>query len=170
MSEKEKLRGSAIKNFNETFTTEWSSVAKYAWTAGQAISRFLEELKNGKLIGRKCFKCGRILIPPRMYCESCFRPTDEWVYVEPVGRVSTAVVSYIGTAREPLKKPKIVGVIEIEGTGGSGLFHYLENIDPDDVINGKIFGKKVRAVWKPANERTGSIMDILYFIPMEVEE
>jgi hypothetical protein len=38
--------------------------AKYAWAAGTAMSRFLEELKNGRIIGRKCARCHRVLVPP----------------------------------------------------------------------------------------------------------
>ena len=167
MVKKDKLKGTAIKKLEDTFTVERRGTARYAWAAGQALSRFLHELKNGKLIGRLCHKCRRILIPPRMYCEHCFRSTDEWVYVEPIGRVNTAVVSYIATTRDKLDKPLIVAVIEIEGTGGSGLFHYLEDVNPEDVINRKVFGMRVRAVWKPEEERQGSITDIKYFVPFE---
>lgn len=167
MSREDKLTGTPIKKFDETFTLERRGTAKYAWAAGQALSRFLDELKKGKLIGRLCNKCNRVLIPPRMYCEHCFRPTDEWIYVEPIGRVSTAVVSYIAATRAKLEKPLIVAVIEIEGTGGSGLFHYLEGVDPEDVISRKVFGMRVKAIWKPEEEREGSITDIKYFIPFE---
>ena len=61
---------------------------RYNWAAGVAISRFLVELKNGKIIGRKCSQCQRILVPPRMYCELCYRPTDEWVEVKNTGTVN----------------------------------------------------------------------------------
>jgi len=53
--------------------------ARYSYTAGQALSVFLNGLKEGKILGRKCNKCGRIYVPPRMYCEDCFVPH------EPVG-------------------------------------------------------------------------------------
>lgn len=161
------LKGHYIKRFDETIVVRHKGRARYAWSAGQAVSRFLEELKNGRLIGRKCRGCDRILIPPRMYCEYCFRPTDEWVYVEPVGKVTSAVVSYIAATRERLEKPQIIAIIEFEGTGGSGIFHFLENVSPDEVINRRVFGMRVKAVWKPAEERTGSITDIKYFIPVE---
>lgn len=162
-----KIKGNPVKKYDETFTEVYSGKARYAWSAGQALSVFLKGLKEGKLYGRKCRKCNRILIPPRMYCEYCYRPTDEWIEVKPIGIVRTAVVSYIAATREKLEKPKIVAVIEIEGTGGSGLFHFLEEIDPKDVINRKVFGMRVKAVWKPPEERTGSITDIKYFVPVK---
>src|SRR6267143_1351881 len=40
---------------------------KYSWAAGVAISRFLTELKDGKIVARKCHKCERILVLPRRH-------------------------------------------------------------------------------------------------------
>ena len=44
-----------------------------------------------------------------------------------------------------------------------GIMHKLGEVDPDAV---KI-GMRVQAVWKPEEEREGSITDILYFKPVE---
>jgi uncharacterized protein len=44
---------------------------------GVAKSRFPRGLKDGELRGRRCNKCEKTLIPPRIYCEECFKPTDE---------------------------------------------------------------------------------------------
>ncbi len=168
MSKEIKLRGRGLKDeeFKRAILVEYKPSAKYAWSAGIALSRFLAELKEGRIIGRKCNKCGRILIPPRMYCEVCFRPTDEWVYVNDVGKVTTAVVSYISAERARLEKPEVVGVIEFDDAPGSGIFHRL-NIKPEDVINRRAFGMRVKAVWKPKEQRVGSITDIEYFEPVE---
>ena len=155
----------------KVLTTTWRPKARYKYAAGVAISRFLEELKNGKIIGRKCRKCGRILVPPRMYCEWCFRPTDEWVYVKDTGRVVTAVISYIAADRARLEKPEIIAVIELDGASpGMGILHKLGEVDPEDVKNMKVFGMRVKAVWKPPEEREGSITDILYFRPLKEGE
>jgi len=93
--------------------------ARYAWAAGIAISAFLEGLKRGKILGRKCVGCDRVLVPPRMFCERCFRPTDEWV--------------------------------ELPGT----------EVSPEELH----IGMPVEPVWKPEEERVGSILDIRYFRP-----
>jgi uncharacterized OB-fold protein len=42
-----------------------------------------------------------------------------------------------------------------------GILHLLSEVDPKEV---KI-GMKVKAVWKPAEEREGAITDIKYFKP-----
>jgi len=174
MKEGEKLPGTPLKreDFEEgriLFVSE-KPIAKYAWSTGVAVGKFLEELKNGRIVGRKCAKCGKIYVPPRMFCSDCFRPTDEWVYVKDTGRVNTAVVSYIGADRGRLGEPLIIAVIEIDGASpGMGFLHKLGNVNPEDVKNMKVFGMRVRAVWKSPEEREGSITDILYFEPIKEE-
>ena len=135
----------------------------YAWDCGEAIGRYFEELKNGRLIARHCRRCGRVMIPPRMFCELCFRPTDDWVYVEDTGSVNTFSLCYVSWDVRKLRKPEIPAVIEIDGASpGMGIMHLLGGVQPKDVH----IGMRVRAVWKPPAKRTGSITDILYFAPI----
>jgi len=143
----------------------WKPKVRYAWSVGTAMSRFLKELKNGRIIARKCHKCGRILVPPRMFCELCFRPTDEWVYVKDTGIINTYSISYLAADASRLKEPIIIGVIELDGASkGVGIFHHLGEVKKENIK----FGMKVKAVWKPPEERTGAITDIKYFKPAEV--
>ncbi len=137
---------------------------RYSWAAGVAISRFLNELKEGRIIGRKCVKCERILVPPRMYCEQCYRPTDEWIYVQDTGTVNTYSISHVGTDARRLKTPILVAVVEIDGASpGMGILHNLGEVEPSRIT----VGMKVKAVWKPPEERQGAITDIRYFKPAE---
>ncbi len=137
---------------------------RYSWAAGVAISRFLNELKEGRIIARKCVKCERILVPPRMYCEQCYRPTDEWVYVQDTGTVNTYSISHVGTDARRLKTPILVAVVEIDGASpGMGILHNLGEVEPSRIT----VGMKVKAVWKPLEERQGAITDIRYFKPAE---
>ncbi len=148
--------------------TEDSLELWYRWSLGKYLSKYLEGLKEGRILGRYCKACGRIYVPPREICQYCFRETDEWVEVGDTGRINTAVVSYIQADRSRMDKPLIIAVIELEGASeGMGILHRLGEVDPEDVINRKIFGKKVKAVWKPPEERSGSVNDILYFKPVE---
>lgn len=138
--------------------------ARYAWSAGIAMSRFLEELKNGKIIATYCKSCGRIMVPPRVFCEQCFKPTDGWKYVKDTGTVNTYSVSFIAGDASRIKEPIIVAVIDIDGASpGMGILHKIGEIDWKEVK----FGMKVKAVWKPPEERMGSITDIKYFKPLK---
>jgi len=97
---------------------------------------------------------------------------DGWIEVKDEGVVVTAVISYISGTREPLKEPRVVGVIKLSVPGKEfgehrfpGIMHYL-CVDPEDVKSMKVFGMRVRARWKPADKRTGSILDIECFEPV----
>lgn len=143
----------------------YKPTARYSYTAGQAYSKFLLGLKERKIIGRKCVKCGRVYVPPRMYCDDCFRPTDEWVEVRDEGIVETVVASFISWTRQRVEKPEIVGVIRLFPSTDRdwvfpGLFHRI-CADFEEVKNMSLFGKKVKAVWR--DDRVGSIEDIVCF-------
>lgn len=154
---------------------EYRPNVKYEFTAGQAQGRFLQGLKEGRILGVKCPRCGRVYVPPRMYCEYCMAPTTEWVELSGEGEVHTAVVSYISTFRERLEKPEIIAVIRLYAPGYTGkpdeyefpgLFHKLCNVEPDDVVSGRIIGARVRPRWRPPEERRGSVTDIECFEPV----
>ncbi len=165
------LKEADIKE-KQVLTAFWRPKAKYAWSAGVAITRFLEELKNGRLLGRKCSKCGRVLVPPRMYCELCFRPTDEWIYVRDTGRIATYSISYLSADAKRLKEPIIVAVIDLDDTPPNvGILHRIGEVSKEELpawMRGEKFGVRVKAVWKPPEERVGSINDIKYWKPIEV--
>ncbi len=143
--------------------TNYETVLRYSWTSGVAISRFLSGLKKGELWARKCNNCKRILIPPRMYCEECFRPTGSWVRVKDTGTVNTFSISYVNNDASRRKKPILVSVVEIDGASpGMGILHLLGGVEPKKVT----VGMRVKAVWKPAGKRDGAITDIRYFRPL----
>lgn len=143
-------------------STHYETTLRYSWSSGVAISRFLGGLKDGELWARKCDKCGRVMIPPRMYCEEDFRPTDSWVRVKDTGTVNTFSISYVNNDASRRKKPILVAVVEIDGCSPEmGILHLLGGVQPERVA----IGMKVEAVWKPRRERKGAITDIRYFRP-----
>ena len=161
-----KYRGTEISPedlaLGKILATDYRTSLKYSWTSGVAVSRFLDGLKRRELWARKCKKCGRVMIPPRMYCEEDFRPTDEWVKVKDTGSVNTFSISYVNNDASRREVPILVAVIEIDGASAQmGILHLLGEVSPAEV---KI-GMPVEAVWKPARERAGAITDIAYFRP-----
>ncbi len=157
------LSGKELKS-EKVITFKWRPNAKYAWSAGIAYGRFLDELKAGRIIGRRCSRCERIIVPPRMFCEHCFVATDEWVYVKDTGTINTFSLSYLDADANRIKDPILVAVIDIDGASpGVGILHLLGNVAPDKID----VGMKVKAVWKPPEEREGSVTDILFWEPLE---
>jgi len=135
---------------------------EYDWSMGEAMGRFLAELKNGRIVGRRCSQCGRILVPPRMFCEEDFRPTDSWVQVGDCGTIETYSVSYLNADASRSKEPTVVAVIALDGASrGMGFLHFIRGVPPGQV---KI-GMRVKAVWRPSAKREGAITDIRFFEP-----
>jgi len=116
------------------------------------------------IVSGKCDQCERILVPPRMYCERCYRPTDSWVHVKDTRSVNTYSISHVGTDARRLRSPILVAVVDIDGASpGIGILHTLSEVEPSQIS----IGMRVQAVWKPREERQGAITDIRYFKPLE---
>jgi uncharacterized OB-fold protein len=144
--------------------TWWEPEVQFSWSLGPAMSRFLADLKKGKIVARKCRKCRRVIVPPRMFCEHCYGPTDEWVDLPDTGTVETFSISYLDADARRIKEPILVGVVSIDGASPlHGFMHYFGGMKPEELH----IGMKVKAVWKPENEREGSINDIKYFEPLK---
>ncbi len=140
---------------------ETSLDLEYDWDAGEAMGAFLEGLRDGRIVATVCTQCGRTLVPPRRFCERCFRPTDTWAEVASTGRVETFSICFVRWDMVRLDPPEIPAVIRLDGASEGGFLHMLGEVAPDNVS----IGMEVEAVWKPAGERTGSILDIAYFRP-----
>ena len=63
---------------------------------------------------------------------------------------------------QPVDPPELPAVIRLDGASQGGFLHKLGEVAPDDVA----IGMAVEAVWRPLEERTGSILDIAYFRPV----
>lgn len=155
------LKDEDFKKRNFCYET-WIANAFYAWDCGMAIGKYLEGLKNGKIIGVKCPKCEKIMVPPRIFCEWCFLLIENFVELKDTGKINTFSICYISWDMKRLEIPQIPAVIEIDGASlGYGILHLVSEVNPKDV---KI-GMKVKAVWKEEKEREGKITDIKYFKP-----
>lgn len=134
----------------------------YRWDIGVAMAGYLDGLRAGRLRGRRCARCERVVIPPRAFCEQCFAPTIEWVDLPDTGTIQTFAVCHIAWDATRIATPQIPAVIAIDGASpGMGILHLVGGVAPDRVA----VGQRVRAVWRPLEERTGSITDIRHFEP-----
>jgi uncharacterized protein len=139
---------------------------QFAWDTGIAIGQYLASLKNGIILGGYCKTCRKTVVPPRVVCEWCYRPMEEYIPLQDTGVVNTFSLCYVTWDVKRIKQPEIPAVIDIDGaTPLHGIMHKLGEVDPEKV---KI-GMRVKAVWKAVEEREGSITDILYFKPIEEE-
>ncbi|MHA2253409.1 MAG: Zn-ribbon domain-containing OB-fold protein [Candidatus Kariarchaeaceae archaeon] len=163
------VRGNKLTNdefLNKELSVKHQPELRYAWATGVAITKFLKGMKKGKIIGSRCDDCQRVVCPPRMFCEECFSPMNEYVKLPDTGIINTFSFAFIRTDASRRPNAEIPAVIDIDGTTlePSGFLHLIdENVDHDKV---KI-GMKVKAVWKDPEDRIGDITDIKYFKLME---
>ena len=157
LSEKDFEEGKILFNHDELH-------GDFAWDTGIAIGTYLAGLKAGKILGARCNTCRKIVVPPRIVCQWCYRPMDEYVTLKDTGTVNTFSLCYVTWDVKRIKEPEIPAVIEIDGASPlHGIMHLLGEVDPQKVH----IGMKVKAVWKPPRERKGAITDIRYFVPVE---
>lgn len=136
----------------------------YTHTAGVHGTRFLKGLQEKKIFGVKCEKCGRVIVPPRPFCERCFVKLERFVEVKDEGTVVSFTINYMKYTGLP-EPPYAIGLILLDGAD-TPFIHRLGGVDLSDPVRAekKIgIGKRVKAVW--SDERKASIDDILYFAP-----
>ena len=104
----------------------------YTYFAGESASRFFHELReNQRIMGTRCAKCKRLLVPARAYCDVCMSATDEWVEVGTEGTLETFTI--ITTAFPGLPKPPIVmAYVSLDGAD-TALINLVHGVDLSDI-------------------------------------
>ena len=46
------------------------------------VKRFYDELENGKIMAKKCPRCGAVDYPPRIICNSCGNLETNWIEIK----------------------------------------------------------------------------------------
>ncbi len=82
LSEEDFTNGNVLFNFDKLNGI-------YAWDTGVGIGTYLAGLKEGVILGSHCPSCRKIVVPPRTFCEWCYRPMDEFVPLKDTGTVNT---------------------------------------------------------------------------------
>ena len=135
----------------------------YEYTAGVSASRFLRGVAEGRLLGQKCPVDGRVYFPSRGSCPQHAVPfSDEDVVELPdKGTVVTYSIVRVPSENIPLELPYITVQVLLDGAD-TILMHVLDA----DLENVRM-GMRVEAVWKPKEEWTTSLQNILYFRPLD---
>jgi len=148
-----------------TTPTHWEGEipVNFVYTYGLAGETFFRAIKDkGTFLGARCDACDITFVPPKVYCDRCFEELTKFIDVGTIGYVDTFTVSFKNMDGSDKVKPRILAMIKIEGTDG-GIIHYLEGIPIEEVA----LGLPVRAIFKPKNQRTGAIDDIIGFGPVK---
>jgi uncharacterized protein len=150
---------------------EWSLDFDFSAALGETYTRFMEGLKEKKLVGNRCGD--RIFFPPLPFCTRTFEQPDEWLESDGTGRLEAFTVCHqnwnnvvFSCSEEPLSLPYVIGVIRVDNSDQC-LVHFLRGFDtsdPEKILQKVKLGLRVRPVWK--KERSGNILDIAYFEPV----
>ena len=135
---------------------------KYNFTAGSATSRFLSEIKKGKLVGQRCPECSNVYVPPRGSCAACGVATVEEVEVADKATVQSFTIVYIPIPGNPIKPPYIIANLVPDGSNISFIHLMSECVNEDVHI-----GQRVKAVWKPEEEWDYAMDNISYWKPID---
>lgn len=160
------------KTGEDQLTVSFNVSLPYRYSAGRYGSRFLEALKDKKILASRCGSatssatggsgggCGLVLVPPRIVCARCFKKMEEFVDLPPTGVLTSYtqvtfsfIDPYTGETR-PI--PYCYGMIRFDGADNTFQF-FLEETD----IRKIHMGLRLRAVFR--KKREGTIRDILFF-------
>ncbi|MEM2119437.1 MAG: Zn-ribbon domain-containing OB-fold protein [Candidatus Bathyarchaeia archaeon] len=78
------------------------------------IEQFYKCASQGKLLGGKCRKCGKLHFPPRPLCDVCFSKEFEWLEVSSKGLLLTYTVIHVAPAQFQSFAPYAVGIVQLE--------------------------------------------------------
>lgn len=130
----------------------------YTFTASTAVTEFLENVAEKRLLGSKCPTCGKVYVPIRGVCPTDAVPMPERVEVPDTGVVTTFCVVNVQFYGQAMEIPYVCATVVLDGAD-MGLFGMVGGVPADEVR----MGMRVKAVW--ADEPTTSLESILYYEP-----
>ena len=134
----------------------------YNFTAGEATSRFLSQIRQGRLVGQRCPNCSNVYLPPRGSCAACGVATSEEVEVSDKATVESFTIVWIPIPNNPIQPPYIVANLVADGANISFIHLMSECVNEEVHI-----GQRVQAVWKPEEEWDYAMDNIRYFKPID---
>ena len=79
-----------------------------------SIESFYKFVKEGKLMGAKCGKCGKLLVPPKPMCPNCLSKVLSWEELPKLGELLTYTVIHVAPKQFQSMAPYVVGVVKFE--------------------------------------------------------
>ena len=144
---------------------------KYSWhipyevVLGEVYEKFLNGLKEKKILGNVCPKCKGLHVPAKQFCEQCFEANTDWVETDGIATLITFSICYMPFPTIPFDPPSITGILKV-GDSITNFLHHISNVPFEsqaDLESKLKIGMKFKPVWK--EERIGDMFDIAYFEP-----
>jgi hypothetical protein len=129
-------------------------------SASHEESAYLRALQEGKLLGARTGKNGKLYYPPHGADPATGLATTEFVELPDKGIVTTFAIINIPFAGQRIKPPYVAAYVLLDGADIPFL-HLVTEIDASEVR----MGMRVEAVWKPREEWGLGIDNIDHFRP-----
>ena len=129
-------------------------------TASLPETAYLKALKEGKLLGGRTGKDGKLYFPAREADPATGKVLDEFVELPDKGTVTTFAIINIPFSGQRIKPPYVAAYVLLDGADIPFL-HLVSDIEADKVR----MGMRVEAVWRPREEWDFGIDNIEYFRP-----
>ena len=104
---------------------------RYDYALGEVAGKFMDGLRNRKILATRCSKSAMVYLPPRAFCERSFEKCDSWVEAGTEGVIesSTIVVRGFEGSRPP---PIAIAFVRLDGVD-SAIANYIEGMDLSNV-------------------------------------
>jgi uncharacterized OB-fold protein len=155
--------GKAVQARDDIIVFEEALKVPYAYSAGPVVSRFLVSLRDKReILGIRCAKCALVYVPPRAVCGRCMARLDQWVRLSGQGAVESYTTVHYREPYHParLGEPIHYAIVRLDGAD-TGFVHLLGEVGKKALR----VGMRVEPVF--AEQRTGTILDIRYFRPID---
>lgn len=130
---------------------------EYQHALGETTARFLDGLREGKILGRKTTD-GRVLVPARSFDDRTHTPTGEWVEVSNAGEITMSTIVYEAFRGLP-KPPYALAYVLLDGAD-TALVGYVRGVDLTDQATAvKAVKIGTRVVAKFAEQPAGTAAD-----------
>lgn len=134
---------------------------RYDYSLGEVAGRFMDGLKEGKILATRCSTSALTYLPPRSYCERTFEKCDSWVEVGLQGVIETSTIVVRGF--EGKRKPPVaIAFVRLDGAD-SAIGNYVDGLDLsnyEEAMKRLAPGQRVRVEF--AAQREGRITDFSF--------
>ena len=133
----------------------------YNHATGETAGTFLTALGAGKLMGKRCPECQRVLVPPRTFCDRCYTLTTDWVELEDNGTIDDFTIVY--RQFQGLPPPPYAIAHVRPNNADTAILGFVKAVDlsnPDEAVEKLKIGTKVKVIFKDKPE--GRVTDFWF--------
>jgi len=132
----------------------------YKWRVEvDGLKTLVDGLRDGKILGRKCGRCGKVYVPAVTYCRECFVEIEELTEVAKTGTLRTFTVNLADVRGNELENPQVIACFQLDGSDS-----WLMGVLVIDDWRKVRVGMRVRV--RLREELKGELADMEYWEPL----